>query len=180
MPTTLEKTALLPRIGRLMQDHRAATAQHPRTTLLVLTAAMRHMTRSETIKFLSAGTRTGKLATVRADGRAHVTPIWFIVDGNDLVFNTWHTSAKAKHLARDRRASLVVDLEEAPYAYVLVEGTVSISHELDETRRFATRIGTRYMGTDRADEFGARNGVEGELLCRLHMDRVIALDDISA
>ncbi len=140
---------------------------------------MRHMTYEEAVDFLSTGTRTGKLATVRADGRAHVTPIWFVVEGNDLAFNTWHTSAKAKHLARDPRASLVVDLEEAPYAYVLVEGTVSISRDLAEITQFAARIGARYMGKDRADEFGARNGVEGELLCRLHMDRVIALDDIS-
>jgi PPOX class probable F420-dependent enzyme len=141
---------------------------------------MRNMTHEEAIDFLSAGTRTGKLATVRANGRAHVTPIWFVVDGDDLVFNTWHTSAKAKHLANDPRASLVVDLEEAPYAYVLVEGTAEISRDLDEIVKFATRIGARYMGEDRAEDFGARNGVEGELLVRLHMDQVIALDEVSA
>ena len=140
---------------------------------------MRQMNHQEAIEFLSAGTRTGKLATVRTNGSPHVTPIWFVVDGDDLVFNTWHTSAKAKHLARDPRASLVVDLEEAPYAYVLVEGPVTISRDLDEIVRFATRIGARYMGTDRAEEFGARNGVEGELLIRLHMERLIAHDDIS-
>ena len=140
---------------------------------------MRNMTHEEAIEFLSTGTRTGKLATVRANGLAHVTPIWFVVDGDDLVFNTWHTSAKAKHLAKDPRASLVVDLEEAPYAYVLVEGTVDISTDLNEIVKFATRIGARYMGEDRAEDFGARNGVEGELLVRLRMDRVIALDDIS-
>jgi PPOX class probable F420-dependent enzyme len=137
------------------------------------------MTHDDAIGFLSAGTRTGKLATVRATGAPHVTPIWFVIDGDDLVFNTWHTSAKAKHLARDPRASLVVDLEEAPYAYVLIEGTATISTDLEEITRFATRIGARYMGEDRSEEFGARNGVEGELLVRLHMDRVIALDDIS-
>jgi PPOX class probable F420-dependent enzyme len=138
------------------------------------------MTHDESVGFISAGTRTGKLATVRANGAPHVTPIWFVVDGEDLVFNTWHTSAKAKHLARDPRASLVVDLEEPPYAYVLVEGTVTISRDLDEITRFATRIGARYMGEDRAQEYGVRNGVKGELLVRLHMDRVVALDDISS
>jgi hypothetical protein len=137
------------------------------------------MTPKEAIEFLSAGTRTGKLATVRANGAPHVTPIWFVIDGDDLVFNTWYTSAKAKHLARDPRASLVVDLEEPPYGYVLVEGSVTISHNLEDIVRFATRIGARYMGDGRAQEFGARNGVVGELLVRLHMDRVIALDEIS-
>ena len=140
---------------------------------------MRHMTHREAIEFLSAGIRTGKLATVRANGAPHVTPIWFVVDDDDLLFNTWHTSAKAKHLAREPRASLVVDLEEPPYAYVLVEGSVTISRDLDEIVHFAARIGARYMGADRAEEFGARNGVEGELLVRLHMDRLIALYDIT-
>jgi len=140
---------------------------------------MRDMTHGEAIEFLSAGTRTGKLATVRANGAPHVTPIWFVVDGDDLVFNTWHTSAKAKHLAREPQASLVVDLEEPPYAYVLVEGSVTISRDLDEIVHFATRIGARYMGTDLAEEFGARNGVAGELLIRLHMERLVALDEIT-
>jgi PPOX class probable F420-dependent enzyme len=138
------------------------------------------MNHDEALAFLSHGTRTGKLATVRADGRPHVTPIWFIVDGDDLVFNTWHASAKAKHLRRDPRASLVVDLQEPPYAYAMVEGSVSISEDLDEIRRFATQIGARYMGSDRAEDFGARNGVAGELLVRLAMDRIIAFADVSA
>lgn len=140
---------------------------------------MHHMTHDEAIDFLSAGTRTGKLATVRIDGRAHITPIWFVVDGEDLVFNTWHTTEKAKHLARDPRASLIVDLEEPPYAYVLAEGSVTISSDLAEVARFATRIAARYMGQERSAEFGARNGVEGELLIRLHIDRLIGLDGIS-
>lgn len=140
---------------------------------------MRDMTHDEAIGFLSEGTRTGKVATVRSDGGPHVTPIWFVVDGNDLVFTTWHESAKATHLRRDPRAALVVDLEEPPFAHVLVEGTVTISDNPDDLRAFATRIGGRYMGPERAREFGERNGVPGELVVRLSMDRVIAKADIS-
>ena len=70
-------------------------------------------------------------------------------------------------------------MEEPPYAYVMVEATASISTDLDEVRRIATIIGGRYMGADRAAEFGERNGVEGELAVRLHIDRIIAFDDIA-
>lgn len=140
---------------------------------------MRTMTTEEAYAFLEAGTRTGKVASTKADGRAHVTPVWFVVDGDDLVFMTWHESAKAKHFRRDPRASLLVDLEEPPFAYVLAEGTVTISEDLDDLRWFATQIGGRYMGEDRADEYGARNGVAGELLIRLTPERLIALDDIA-
>ena len=104
---------------------------------------MRAMTTDEAIAFLLEGTRTGKVATIRANGRAHVTPIWFTVDGGDIVFNTWHESAKAKHLSRDPRVSLVADLEEPPYAYVMIEGTATLSDDVDEVRRIATTIGGR-------------------------------------
>ena len=38
--------------------------------------------------FLAHGTRTGKLAFLAADGRPLVAPVWFIVEGDSLVFNT--------------------------------------------------------------------------------------------
>ena len=129
--------------------------------------------------FLAHGTRTGKLAYVAADGRPLVTPIWFVLDGDDLVFNTGAVTGKGRSLAREGRASLVVDEEVEPYSFVKVDGRVSLSDELDEVRRFATTIGGRYMGEDRAEEFGARNGVPGELLVRLHADRVVAGFDVA-
>ena len=41
-------------------------------------------------QFLSQGTKTGKLATVRKDCRPPVAPIWVDLDDDDtLVFMTW-------------------------------------------------------------------------------------------
>lgn len=135
---------------------------------------MREMSREEGLAFLAEGTRTGKLATVRDDGRPHVVPIWFLVEHGQLVFTTWHTSVKAENLTRDSRAALVADLPEPPYAYVVVEGTVTISDDPEEVRGYATRIGGRYMGESRAEEFGRRNGVPGEVVARLSIDKMIA------
>lgn len=140
---------------------------------------MNAMTRQEALAFLATGTRTGKLATVRPDGRPHVVPVWFVVEGEDLVFNTWHESVKARNLANDPRASLVVDYQEPPYGYVMVEGVAEILDDIDEVRRIATVIGSRYMGEDRAEEFGARNGVAGELAVRLRIERFVGRDDVA-
>ena len=78
-----------------------------------------------------------------------------------------------------RARGLCVDLEQPPYAFVTVEGTVQISSDLDEVREWATRIGGRYMGDDRAEEFGRRNAVEGEVLVRLTPTRVVGFDDMT-
>ncbi|MEV4279805.1 PPOX class F420-dependent oxidoreductase [Actinoplanes xinjiangensis] len=130
------------------------------------------MTTAEIRDFLSAGTRTGKLATVRADGSPHVVPIWFVLDGDDLLFNTGADTVKGRALAREGRAALCVDEEAAPYAYVTVRGPVTLSTDLADVRAWATRIAERYMGPDLADSYGARNGVEGELLVRLRLEKV--------
>lgn len=124
--------------------------------------------------FLRHGTRTGHLATVRDDGRAHVAPVWFALDGDTIVWNTGRDTVKGRNLSRRPQASLSVDDSTPPYAFVIVEGTTTLIEDLDEVRRWATRIGGRYMGPDRAEEFGARNGVPGELLVRLHPTKVIA------
>lgn len=79
----------------------------------------------------------------------------------------------------DDQAALVVDEEAPPCSFVKVDGTVTLSDDRDEVRRFATVIGGRDMGDDRADEFGARNGVPGELLVRLHPTRVTAGFDVA-
>ena len=130
--------------------------------------------------FLSAGTRTGKLAYTAADGRPLVVPIWFIVEDGTLVFNTGKDTAKGRALARDPRAALCVDLEEPPYGFVQVQGKAELSEDPGELLRTATAIGARYMGEDRAEEFGKRNAVPGELVVRLHPTKVIAVFDMTA
>jgi len=73
-------------------------------------------------RLLMHGTRTGKVAWVASDGAPHVAPIWFVIDGDEIVFNT---------------------------------------------------------GADRAEEFGRRNGVPGELLVRLHPTKITAAFDVA-
>ncbi|MFF9624212.1 PPOX class F420-dependent oxidoreductase [Streptomyces griseosporeus] len=131
------------------------------------------MTDDEWRAFVSHGTRTGKLSTVRADGGPHVTPIWFLLDGDEVVFNTHNTSVKARNLARDGRVALCVDDDRPPFDFVVLQGRARISEDLAELRHWATRIGARYMGEERAEEFGARNGVPGELLVRVTIDKVV-------
>ncbi|MFJ8717339.1 PPOX class F420-dependent oxidoreductase [Streptomyces violaceus] len=137
------------------------------------------MTDAQWREFVSHGTRTAKLSTVRADGRPHVAPVWFLLDGDEVVFNTGENTVKGRNLARDGRVALCVDDDRPPYSFVVVQGRARLVRDLDEVRHWATRIGARYMGEERAEEFGARNGVPGELLIRVAVDRVLAERDIA-
>ncbi len=130
--------------------------------------------------FLSEGTRTGKLGYVATDGRPLVAPVWYVLENDELVFNTGGNTAKAKAIARDPRVVLCVDLDEPPYAFVQVQGEATVSEDPDELLRTATAIGGRYMGADRAEEFGKRNGVPGELVVRVRPTRIVAELDMTS
>ena len=124
--------------------------------------------------------RTGKLATVRPDGRPHLAPVWYDLDHDDaVVFNTGADTVKGRNLANDPRASFCVDDERPPFGFVVLEGRAEMFDDLAEVRAWATRIGGRYMGPDRAEEYGARNGVEDELLVRLLVTRVVSEFDLA-
>ncbi|BBX06178.1 PPOX class F420-dependent oxidoreductase [Mycolicibacterium aichiense] len=129
--------------------------------------------------FLSAGTRTAKLAYVAADGRPLVAPVWFIIDGGQLVFNTGKATAKGRALSRDPRVAICVDDQGPPFSFVQVQGTASLSEDPDELLDLATRIAARYMGPERAEEFGRRNGVPGELVVRVNPTKVIKAFDVA-
>ncbi|HVY54855.1 MAG TPA: PPOX class F420-dependent oxidoreductase, partial [Thermodesulfobacteriota bacterium] len=104
------------------------------------------MTKDERREFLLGGTKTGKLATVRKDGRPHVVPIWFYLDGDEIVFTTGERSVKFQNMKRDPRVCITVDDQTPPYSYVMIEGTTSFSEDPAELLYWATRIGGRYMG----------------------------------
>ncbi|QZH60989.1 PPOX class F420-dependent oxidoreductase [Mycolicibacterium farcinogenes] len=133
----------------------------------------------DVIAFLSEGTRTAVLGWVAADGRPLAAPVWFVVDDGELVFNTGKETAKGRALARDPRVVMCVDDSNPPFAFVQVQGVAAISEDPHELLDTATNIGGRYMGADRAEEFGRRNGVPGELVVRVRPTKVHAAFDVA-
>ncbi|MBB3661634.1 PPOX class probable F420-dependent enzyme [Prauserella sediminis] len=145
---------------------------------------MHEMTRDEWWHFASEGTRTGKVGVVRADGSPHVTPVWFVLHeddaGDEIVFNTGADTVKGRALRRDPRLSVTVDDQAPPYSYVHVTAEARLSDDLDEMLPWATTIGGRYMGEEKAEAFGKRNAVPGELLVRARITKVVAHADLAS
>ncbi len=139
----------------------------------------REMSHDEWRAFVLEGTRTAVVGTVRRDGRPHVAPVWFVLDGDDVVFTTGEDTLKGRSLQRDPRVTLCIDDSTPPFSFVVIEGVAEVSRDADELLRWATALGGRYMGADRAEAFGRRNAVPSELLVRVRPIRVVARADIS-
>ncbi|MBX3081750.1 MAG: PPOX class F420-dependent oxidoreductase [Anaerolineae bacterium] len=144
---------------------------------------MQKMTIADIHDLLSGHIHTAKLATVRADGRPHVASIWYAIDGAgeqfQLVFTSWHETVKVANLRRDPRVCLIVDDETPPFAFVQIEGTAAISDDMAALKQWATVIGGKYMGADKAEAFGTRNAVPGELLIRVTPTKIIGTKDMA-
>lgn len=137
-------------------------------------SVVHRMSGEEWHAFLSEGTRTAKLATVRADGRPHVVPVWFLLDGETVVFTTGADSVKGRSLARDGRVALCVDDERPPFGFVFLEGHAELGEDPAEVRAWATRLAARYMGEELAGQYGARNSGPGGVVVRVRIDRIVA------
>lgn len=118
--------------------------------------------------------RTAKLAVVRADGSPHVVPVWTVRDGHEIVFMTSADTVKGKAILRDGRVSMCWDNEVPPFDFVTIGGRATTSTDPAELLRWATTIGGRYMGADRAEEYGRRNAVPPEMVVRVTPERVVA------
>ena len=131
-------------------------------------------------EFLRSPVRTATLATTRKDGRPHVAPIWYDVeDDGTIVFNTGAATVKGHAVRRTGKVALCVQDDRPPFSYVVVEGDATWSDEPGDLRAVAARIGGRYMGADRADEYGARSGVPGELVVQVTPTRIVAEAEIA-
>ncbi len=140
---------------------------------------MQKMTPEERRHFLLDTPRTAKVATVRPDGTPHVAPVWFILDGDDVIFTTWHTTVKAHNLAENNHVAISVDDDHPPYAFVLIEGEAEVDKHAPDLLKWTTALARRYFGDDLADEYGRRNAVEGEYLVRVHPTKFIAQKGIA-
>lgn len=144
---------------------------------------MPQMTTAERNLFMGEGRKTAMLATVRKDGRPHVAPVWFVMDGDDIVFMTGRDTVKGHAIRREGRVALGVDDPNPPFAFAVVEGETTHEDCADipeKSLEWSTKIAARYVGDERAEEFGKRNAVPGELLVRVKVTHAVSNNDLMA
>ena len=95
------------------------------------------------------------------------------------MFTTWHEGIKARVLPREPRVSICVQDDQPPFAYVTIRGEASVTDDLEAVKAWAARIGGRYMGADRAEEYGRKNGVPGELVVRVRPIKVVGFVEMA-
>ena len=138
------------------------------------------MSAEEARAFLAEGARTAHVATTRADGSPHVVPVWYLVDGDALVFTCARDSVKGRNLARDPRLAIAVDDDRFPYAFATVSGRAEIADRPDDFLAWTTRIARRYVGEERSGHYGEQNFRLDDLLVRVPLERLYGGADVAS
>jgi PPOX class probable F420-dependent enzyme len=86
------------------------------------------MTPEERKKFLEEH-RLAVVGVPRRNGPPQLSPVYYAMDGDDLIISTTATRAKGKSVRRDPRVSICVLGEQQPFPYLTVYGRGRIEDE---------------------------------------------------
>lgn len=84
------------------------------------------------------------LATISPDGRPHLTVVWVLREGDDLLFSTTATRLQGRNMARDPRVTVMVNPPDQPYVYAEIHGTATVTPDPDKT--LPDRLSIKYTG----------------------------------
>jgi PPOX class probable F420-dependent enzyme len=137
---------------------------------------MKAFSEAERQEFLAAK-HVGVLSVAAEDGRPPSSvPIWYgYAPGGNILVNTGSSSRKAKLIERAGAVTLVVQLEEPPYQYVVVEGTV-VETTTPTPLDVREAIAIRYLGEEGGRAFVQGMDSQQTVLFTIRPDRWITAD----
>ena len=141
------------------------------------------MSAEEIERFLSEP-HVACLATNRADGFPHLSPIWFLYEGGVAFFELAQSRIHLANLRRDPRASLMVELDERPahgwraaVRGVVLRGPVELIDDEATVTGYGERIDGRYLGSELHDPaFAEATEPERYTLARLAPSTCVSWD----
>ncbi|OBJ32138.1 pyridoxamine 5'-phosphate oxidase family protein [Mycolicibacter heraklionensis] len=133
-------------------------------------------TETERQQFL-ADKHIAVLSVAATDGRPPASvPIWYdYTPGGDILVNTGAGRRKAKLIEQAGAVTLVVQREELPYQYVIVEGTV-VNAATPAPLQQREAIAVRYLGQEGGRAFAANMDGASSVLFTIRPDRWLTAD----
>ena len=115
------------------------------------------------------------VTTMRPDGTPHVTPVWHLVDGDEVVIAVARDTVKARNVRANPQVALCVAADQRPQPWALINGTARLSEERVE--EIVRTVSFHYLGEEEGGPY-----VEDILqmldfvILRITPERIIAFD----
>jgi len=112
----------------------------------------------------------------RAVGAPHLSPVYYTVDGDDILISTTASRFKARAVRRNPAISLCVLHEQFPFPYLLVYGTGTIEDAgaADLMMRIGERMTGRPVPESARPAVEERARKEGRVVLRVRPERAVS------
>jgi PPOX class probable F420-dependent enzyme len=117
------------------------------------------------------------ITTIHGDGTPHVTPVWHLVDSDEVVVAVARDTVKARNVRANPQVALCVAANERPQPWVLINGAARLSEERVE--EIVRTVSFHYLGEEEGGPY-----VEDILqkldfvILRIAPEQVIAFDGL--
>ncbi|PJF40368.1 MAG: PPOX class F420-dependent oxidoreductase [Chloroflexi bacterium] len=91
-----------------------------------------------------------RVSTIDADGYPHTVPIWFDVDGNDIIFTTERGSVKVRNAQNNPKGSVSIGGDPGDGGAYLIRGEFVVEEDAD--RAVLKRMTYRYESGEQAEK----------------------------
>jgi PPOX class probable F420-dependent enzyme len=108
------------------------------------------------------------VATLGPDGAPQVTPVWVMLDGDDIIINTALGRAKARNLASDSRVAVSLTDPDDSYSAIVVRGSVT-GFTTEGADDVIDQLAKKYLDVD---SYPMRREGEIRVTVRIHPDRI--------
>ena len=125
----------------------------------------------EPIRTFLESPRIAYLSTIDLLGYPHTVPVWFAVDGDDLIFSVAKSRARVKHIRANPKGSVVIGGNLGETEGYLFKGDFRIEQDPSQTVRH--QIIRRYVSEENLPQFLERSGPEERYIFRLTPMKVI-------
>lgn len=125
----------------------------------------------ENIRTFLEAPRVVYLSTIDLHGYPHTVPVWFAVDGDDLIFSTAKSRARVKYILANPKGSVVIGGNANDAEGYLIKGEFKI--EEDPSFALRDKVISRYLSGKDLEQFLARTGGEERVIFRLIPLKVI-------
>ncbi len=112
------------------------------------------------------------LSTLLPDGTPQMTVMWYRLVGDEIQMITPASTRKARNLAQDGRAAIVVSDPDSGYRYVEMRGDIELRRDPDAIREALLGIATRYIGAERAVPYTDARDPSQRVLMVFHPEHV--------
>lgn len=92
-----------------------------------------------------------RLTTIRPNGYPHTVPVWFMLDGDDIIVFAGSRSQKVKNVWENKKGNISLGGDPAGSPCFTIEGDIEIEDDPEHT--LTARITHHYESPEKAEEY---------------------------